>query len=130
MTLAWLSNPMLVLVNLLAAFRLTRLLVDDSLPPIALWRMQVSRWADERWAPSRRIYNPEADDAEPTGADADKLLAYGRSPLANLLACYWCAGFWMSAAVTLLASTGTWWLWAAAPLALSAAVGLLARLAD
>lgn len=49
------------------------------------------------------------------------------SPLAKLITCPWCFGFWTSAAVVALhALLPAWWPYAAAVLAFSAVAGLLA----
>jgi len=94
---AWASNPLLIAVNVLTAFRLTRLWTRDSLPPLPWLRQTVqTRWGHRAWT--------------------------------ELMTCPHCAGVWISAAVLAIASSpwGTAWLWLAAPLAVSAVVGLLA----
>lgn len=95
MSLAWVEHPLLLVVNVLAAFRLTRLWISDSLPPLPRLRRYLLR-------------------------------RLGTNPLAELVDCPWCAGWWISLGVVLLASTGSWWSWVAVPLAVSALVGLLA----
>jgi hypothetical protein len=127
-TLVWATHPLLLLINILAAFRITRLVVADAFP-LGEQRARFRDWANQRWGPYRRTYAPEPDDTEPTARDARLLQVFdGDAPLAYLLTCYWCAGLYVSVLVALLASTGTWWLWLAVPLALSAAIGLLAAL--
>lgn len=92
----------------LAAYRLWRLLAEDTILD----------------GPRLRVYravgwNPESDDEPPP--------TY-RAKLAIFISCPWCAGFWIS-----LAAWGAWswephWtLVACAPLAVSAAVGLVAK---
>lgn len=84
-------------VNGLAAYRITRLLQRDSLPPLPAVR--------------------------------EKLLEkYGHLPVADLIDCPWCLGFWVSTGVVVAAASPWRRLWAplAAALALSAVVGLLA----
>lgn len=114
MTLAWTSSPVWLVINALMAFRLTRLWVDDELPPLPVFR----RWARHRLdlASSRSSKRTE------------HISLYGGHPLENLIGCTWCAGYWISLAVFLAASLIplTVWAFLAVPLALSAVVGLLA----
>lgn len=102
----------------LAAFRLTRLVGWDDLPPIARVRA---------WALGERV---EAR-SRPGGQDDAYLTLYRRPLLAHLVHCPFCVGWWVSLALYIV------WLWlptetlyAAAPLALSAAVGLIAKNLD
>lgn len=127
MDLGWITNPWLVAINLLAAFRITRLVVADAFPFGPL-RLRVSDWANERWAPLQRVLGK---NTEVQPGDNVKVTAYdGNAPLAYLITCPWCAGPYVSVAVALLASTGTWWVYPAAVLAASAVIGLLATLTD
>lgn len=138
MSLDWINNPWLIAVNVLASFRITRLVVADAFPFGPL-RLRISDWANDRWGPLQRLNRAsvrlQPDDVEvpqPTRAgDARKLMAYdGTAPLAYLVSCPWCAGPYVSVIVALLASTGTWWTYPAAVLATSAVIGLLATLTD
>jgi hypothetical protein len=125
MDLGWINNPWLVAVNVLAAFRITRLVVADAFPFGPL-RLRISDWANERWAP---LHAPL--EAQGGGKYARALMAYdGTAPLAYLVTCPWCVGLYVTVVVGLLASTGTWWMYPAAVLATSAAIGLLATLTD
>lgn len=122
MDLEWTSHPLLLVVNMLAAFRLTRFIVADAFP-FGVQRQRFVEWATDRWTPTK------ARPSEHTDRDRRRLNVYeGYAPLAYLLTCYWCAGLYVSVTVALLASTGPWWTWVAVPLALSATVGLLAAL--
>ena len=132
MDLEWTRHPLLLAVNLLAAFRITRLLVTDAFPFGPL-RLRFGDWATERWAPLQRVLAKDRslDDAAVRPGDTAKVSAYdGVAPLAYLLTCPWCAGVYVSAAVAVLASTGAWWLYPAGVLAASAVVGLLAAITD
>lgn len=134
MTAQWwhpetLLHPLWLVINALAAFRLTRLLAVDMLPPIPRVRAAVERWARARWT-------AELDASE--GHDAKSALLarhrmYGDSPaLATLVTCPWCLGFWVALLTALLSvavPTGAW-VWLAVPLALSAVTGLLNQAAD
>ncbi|MDR7492182.1 MAG: DUF1360 domain-containing protein [Armatimonadota bacterium] len=102
----------LVLLGL-GGYRLTRLLAWDAFPPVARLR--------ERLLGLRR-------DLPPSAAMADM---YRRPLLAELVACPFCLGAWVSLALWgawLLEPAGT--LIAMTPLALSAVIGLVARNLD
>lgn len=142
--LEWLEHPVLLVLNALAAYRLTRLWVSDSLPPLPRLR----DWWQMRAAGHRpvrdRVYaaylrtqvdhaewhlnasEDEREEARLRRAEFDRL--YPESPLAALVTCYWCSGFWVSAAVVAAATflPGSWWYLLAGPLAISAVVGLIA----
>lgn len=136
-SLAWVTSPLWLAVNALVAFRLTRLVVADMLPPLPVWRDRVERWAAERWQPEHaRIFAEarleEGPDAPPATAQEGELLARwqlygGTPPLAYLVSCAWCAGFWVSLGVFLVAAALPTAVWAflAVPLAFSAVTGLL-----
>lgn len=132
MDLGWINNPWLVAVNVLAAFRITRLVVADAFPFGPL-RLKISDWANARWGPLQRVLAKDKT-LTTTGLRADdttKVAAYdGTAPLAYLVTCPWCVGPYVSVAVALLASTGVWWVYLAAVLATSAVIGLLATLTD
>ncbi len=103
-------GPWVALVLALAAFRLTRLAGWDDFP----LAVRVRGWITGEHTIRGR--------AEPL---------YQRPTLAHLLACPWCIGFWISCAVYvgwLLVPTEA--LYAAAPFALSAFVGLVAKNLD
>lgn len=101
-----LPPPWTGIVLTLAAFRLARLVGWDDFPPIRRTRDWLVGAGDQLTGPRRRL-------------------------LDDFLGCPWCQGFWLSAGVYvawLLEPTGT--LYAAAPFALSAAVGLIAKNLD
>jgi hypothetical protein len=90
-----------LVVDAAAAYRLTRLVVSDSITSTP--RNAALRWTD---APGR-------------GAQL-------RSRLGELLECYWCSGLWISAAVVAARRTiPDLWSPIARALALSTAVGLV-----
>lgn len=74
----WMTNAVALTVNGLAAYRLTRLLTRDSLPPLPLVRQHVLDKLDE-------IQNAKGAAQE--------------HPLAELVHCPWCVGFWVSVGV-------------------------------
>jgi hypothetical protein len=74
----WMTQPVALAVNALAAYRLTRLWTRDYLPPQAHVPKQVQEKQDE------------VQDAKGTTAD---------HPLSELVHCPWCVGFWISVGV-------------------------------
>lgn len=128
MDLEWINNPWLVAVNLLAAFRITRLVVTDAFP-LGVLRGRVIDWAQEHWRPGKAFHNLGAESM--TDRERRQFHAYdGDAPLAYLVTCPWCVGPYVSVLVAVLASTGVWWLYPAGVLAASAVIGLLATLTD
>jgi hypothetical protein len=85
------STWLLYLVISLVTFRVTRLVVKDTFPPIAVPRMWIINWwdPDEVWI----IEHPKAH-----GLTVPHWGALGRS-LRYLLTCPWCMSFWLGAAV-------------------------------
>lgn len=101
MTLAWLHDPVWLIVNALASYRLTRLWTRDWLPPLPRVRQYVIDRLNE-------------------GRDSEH-------PGTKLVDCPWCIGFWIGAAVTaIMSATPHWWPVVAVPLAFSAVTGQLA----
>lgn len=72
------KDPVALAVNALAAYRLTRLWTRDSLPPLPRVRQHVLDKLDE------------IQDAKGSTED---------HPLARLVDCPWCIGFWISVGV-------------------------------
>jgi hypothetical protein len=112
-------------LNALVAYRLTRLWIEDALPPLPRVRQYLGRRAYERW--TRQTHPAEATTARWSEIDDLKRAYDDTPPLSYLLDCYWCSGFWISLAVFLVASLIplTVWILIAVPFALSAVVGLL-----
>lgn len=103
------------LVLALGVFRLTRLVGWDEFPPVARAR---DRWLDKRI--TRRL----------TGDDLPAY-TFGRPVLAAMVQCPYCLGFWIGLAVWLLwLVVPTVVLFALAPFALNALVGIVARNLD
>lgn len=106
-TTQWMDKPLAVAVNALAAYRLTRLITRDSFPPVARVRDAVVDKLDAR----------QDAKGDPT-----------THPLATLITCPWCAGFWVAAGVAVAATVAPrWWPAIAYPLAFSGVTGLLAE---
>lgn len=122
----------------LASYRLTRLWLDDMLPPLPRVRAWVQSRAT-RWSRMYRVQRwpkPTTDaERERESAELDRveplLELYAGQPALSLLAtCYWCSGFWIALAVVLVAVLApvAWWAVPMAALALSATTGLLSKL--
>lgn len=96
------------------------------------WRLTAARslsWlAVNGLAAFRITWLLQRDSLPPLPEVREKLLAkYGHLPIADLVDCPWCLGFWVSAGVAVAAASPARRLWAplATVLALSAVVGLL-----
>lgn len=51
MSLAWAASPLALIIQVLAAYRLTRLWTRDTLPPLPRLRDTVTaRWGDRAWS--------------------------------------------------------------------------------
>lgn len=113
-----------VLVLALAAFRLSRLLIEDTIT------QPLRSWIFSRWPAQDVEY--EAGDRVRGGTFQMAGKLYASNPtwtgdrLAMLLGCYACTGFWVSLILTVI-----WWLWVNViwflfPFALSTVVWFLA----
>jgi hypothetical protein len=139
--LTWTAQPVALIINALAAYRLTRLWIDDMLPPLP----RIRKWIDKRTGWWSLIYGKlrrfdrrhpgDLTDAEQAQRDQlidqakRRIALYQGEPAAGyLLTCYWCTGFWIGLGVFLAASLlpGILWTILAVPLALSATTGLIA----
>lgn len=102
----WMTSPVALTVNALAAYRLTRLWTRDSLPPLPEVRQHVLDKLDE------------IQDSKGTTED---------HPLTRLVDCPWCIGFWISLGVVGAATlTPRAWRPLATALAFSAVVANIA----
>lgn len=133
-----LFDPLTLIVDVLAAFRLTRLITRDTWPPVKA----VRDWLLRRW-PSADAEYPASDvtirdvrdeGTLPTGVpvfnSGGRWLAVRPHWLGELVTCPWCAGFWVAAAVVAAQLWLVWWPPVALVFALSAATGLIARHLD
>jgi hypothetical protein len=99
--LDWLHDPVWLIVNALAACRLTRLWTRDSLPPLPRVRQTVIDKLNE-------------------GRESEH-------PATALVDCAWCIGFWIGAGVVAIMSVIPHvWPIVAVPLAFSTVTGWLA----
>lgn len=125
MNLDWIHSPVLLAINMLAAWRITRLIVEDAFP-FGVLRERIKAWAMDRWEPGG-FMRGDINREDMTDTQRRQAVVYEHvAPIAYLLGCYGCMGIWTGGAVTVLASTGTWWLWVAVPLALGAVTSFLA----
>lgn len=108
-------SPWVGVVLALAVYRVARLVGWDDFPLALLYRRRLT---------GERVRYNHTESRDP-------ILSYDRPTLQHFLTCPFCVGFWLS----LVAYLGwrffpTETLYVAAPLALSAAVGLIARNLD
>lgn len=111
-------SPWVALVLALAAYRATRLAGWDDFPPIAKLRV----WALGESVTAR---------SRPAGQADEYVYVYRRPLLAHLVHCPFCVGWWISLATyAAWLLEPRWTLYAAAPFALSAFVGLTSKNLD
>ena len=118
--LTWIGSPVWLVVNALVAYRLTRLWIQDMVPPLPWLRDKIKTWA-------HRDFNNSTSENPTIDRWTAQVERYGQPPILYLVDCYWCAGYWISLLTFLAASIipATAWTIFALPLALSAVVGLL-----
>lgn len=108
-------TPWVSLVLALAAFRVVRLLGWDDFPPIE--RLRARATGENTAHRGESLYGND--------------VWYTRPLLRKFLFCPWCVGFWVACAVYVAwLELPTWTVYAAAPFALSAFVGLVAKNLD
>lgn len=118
-------SPWVGLILALAAYRITRLIGWDDLPPIAK-----ARW----WLLGARTVGTSASTSAGMGLTSETttwVTTYRRPLLAHFIHCAFCLGFWCSVVVYVAwLEVPTQTLYAAVPLALAAVVGLIAKQLD
>jgi Protein of unknown function (DUF1360) len=117
-------SPWVAAVLALAVFRTVRLAGWDTFPPLVAFR---------GWLTGREgvAVGSQNDLMGLTGTPAASGHRYRRPALAELLGCAYCSGLWLSGiAYCCWLLEPVWTLYAAAPLALSAAAGTAARWLD
>ena len=121
---------MILLVEALAAYRLTRLATEDTItqPLREAWIEWTYRRANRRGEAVACLAEARVSEDDPSrwqqAVEADL-----RPPkLAELVTCRWCAGMWVSLGVVFVARRFPWWPRTAQALALSAASALVAGL--
>lgn len=108
-------DPWVGVILAFGAFRLARLVGWDDLPPIQKLRNRLTGQVI-RYMPTQ---------------STEPVYAWKRPLLAHFLACPYCQGFWIALAVYLgWVANARVTLYALAPFALSAAVGIIARRLD
>jgi hypothetical protein len=112
-------------VILLGTFRIVRLIGWDDLPPI----VRLRGWAIGAHLQQTGSVNDRMALTGPVEVESE--WRYRRPLLAHFLRCPYCQGFWVSLDVYLAwLAEPRWTLYALAPFALSAGVGIAARMLD
>lgn len=109
---------LLLLVMSLATYRITRLVVEDTFPPVLWLRDRVAGgWRPVTDSPKDQSFVKRSDGGG-TVAEIDGVMhmyvrrsRWSRFWLAELLSCSWCASGWVAAGVTAGA-----WAWHGFPL--------------
>lgn len=116
--------PLILLVLALAAYRLTRVIGWDDFPPIERARARLT-------GQKKHVSGSSNAQANLTDETPTVTWSWKRPLLAHFLACAFCQGFWTSSIVYgIWVAVGHWALYAFVPLAISGAVGLLAKNLD
>jgi hypothetical protein len=120
----WLMTLAELIILALAVYRLTRLVIDDTISqPVRSWIL--SHW------PGREV-SYDATDKVRGGTFMLNGVLYAVEPtvtgdrLAKLLSCYWCASPWIALIVTVAFWLWPFTVWLLLPFTLSAVTGLLA----
>lgn len=117
-------DPFTLLVDVLATYRLTRLVTEDTFPPVKKAR----DWLLLRW-PSPTESFDEAFESEvgpvnakgrPVLREDDEWWAVHPHWFGELITCPYCASVWIAAGVLALRFTWDWWTYPALLLALAA----------
>lgn len=126
MNLAWTTNPLTVVLTALVAYRLTRLWISDTLPPLPRLRDWFMASVQNRWDRTT-LSRPSLGDSVNGRRRETRRIYRDTPPLMYLLDCYWCSGFWISLATAVAATLlpPSVWTVISVPLALSAVVGLI-----
>lgn len=114
-------SALVLLVLVLAAFRLTRLIGWDDFPPV--YRLRAWVTGEQRF-----VSGSSNAQANLTNEQPQVTWSWKRPLLRHFLLCAFCQGFWTSAIVyAVWVFAGHWSLYAFVPLAISGAVGLTAK---
>lgn len=117
-------HPYVALILMLAIFRLVRLIGWDHMPLLIRARS---------WATGARHTSNGSTNARlgVTNEQVENTVTFKRQWLADLIACSYCSGLWLSTAVYVAwRFEPRWTLYAAVPLALSTVVGAWSRWID
>jgi len=117
-------HPYIAVILTLAVFRLVRLIGWDHMP----YLIRVRAWATGEQHTSNGSTNARLGV---TNEQVQNTVTYRRQWLADLIACSYCSGLWLStAAYVAWRFEPRWTLYAAVPLALSTVVGAWSRFID
>lgn len=117
-------SPLVLLVLVLAAYRLTRLIGWDDFPPVLRVRVWLTGQTKHVAGSSNSINGLTVEPPE-------YVWSWRRPLLAHFLQCAFCQGTWTSAAVyAIWAAEPHWSLYAFVPLAIGGAVGLVSKNLD
>lgn len=131
------ADPLMLLIDLLAVYRLTRLITKDTLLQEIRW------WILQRWPngdtefPENIVTNVEKADgtlanglpvfrSTKTDEDGDPIwLPYKTYKITELVECPYCASVWIAFGVLALRVWWDWWQYPALALALAGGVALI-----
>lgn len=128
-------DPLLLIVDLLAIYRLTRLVTKDSLLNVPRWWI-LRRWPSEDTTfPSSLVVDRVtsggmelgvlSDSRVPVYLDEEGWKADNPHKWSELLECPFCASVWVAFAVVALRVWWDWWQYPALALALAGGVALI-----
>lgn len=132
-------DPLLILIDILAVYRLTRLIVKDTLLQEARW------WILRRWPSELTTYPDVIVEEQRINEGMVTGLVQGRTPVylstsdsgedewraikvfkwTELVECVYCASVWVAFAVLALRVWWDWWQWPALGLAIAGVVALI-----
>jgi hypothetical protein len=128
-------DPWILLVDLLACYRLTRLITKDSLLQEVRWWI-LQRWPNEGTEFPDSIVEDKSDEGSvtlgrlvgtgtPVYLDEDGWKAEKVYKITELIECPYCASVWLAFGVLALRVWWDWWQYPAIALALAGGVALI-----
>jgi len=120
-------DPLILIIDALAVFRLTRLIVADGIFD------RPRNWILTRFPGAETEFYADAVERVPrrlvpvSGSSPRVWVAVEPSWLGRLLECCWCVSVWTAAGVVVARQMWGWWEWPALVLAYAAVAGMLHR---